>query len=495
MLPPTHCAAAPDADDPLNFSALALAAQFRAGTLSPIEHTERVLERARTRGAQVGAFAHLAPEFSRAQAAHAEAAYKHGSARPLTGVPFPIKDLTEVAGLPFEAGSLALRGFVSENSDGVVQRALDAGTVTIGKTTTSEFGMSVFSESPASAPARTPWDLRRSAGGSSGGAGAAVGANIVPFAHGNDAGGSVRVPAACTGVVGMMTGRGLISWGPYGTDGSGLPRHGVLARTVADVAAGIDMLAFSQPGDYFPRERKPTRARPASKNTGLLHAVQAATRACASGNVEPVRIGVITTPMVAETDLHPEALAAVDRACAVFRSLGHSVLPLDPPVTPKDWQSFMPIWAVGAACIPIPPQLEDQVGALTRWLRGIGRQTSGVDYGAALTRIQQLTRHMAAEWAEVDAIVTPMTSAPPPIAESIPTDPAEDFAFQSRFTPFTSVWNMNGFAAMSVPLHRATIDGVELPFGVHLAGTGPWQEALLLTLAAQLEAADPWPFP
>ena len=102
---------------------------------------------------------------------------------------------------------------------------------------------------------------------------------------------------------------------------------------------------------------------------------------------------------------------------------------------------------------------------------------------------------MANEWRELDLILTPLASGPPVRACDIPTDPADDFAFQSRFTPFTSVWNMNGFAAMSVPLHRAAIDGVELPFGVHLAGAHPWQEATILRVAAQLEAADPWPHP
>ena len=133
------------------------------------------------------------------------------------------------------------------------------------------------------------------------------------------------------------------------------------------------------------------------------------------------------------------------------------------------------------------------MGALTRWLRDIGAEVSGVEYAAAIARIQRLTRRMAEAWQSFDAILTPMLSEPPVLADRIPTNPQEDFDFQSRFTPFTSVWNMNGFAAMSVPLHRTEVDGTVLPVGVHLGGTRPGDEATLLRIAAQLEALDPWP--
>lgn len=501
---PLSSAASNYSGDPLNTDAVGLASLFAQGAITAAEHTERVLDRARERDPQVGAFASLVENLSRSQAERADAnrdkadAYQDNEdSASLAGVPFPIKDLTDVEGLPFEAGSLALRGNVSARTDGVAQRLLEAHTVPIGKTTTSEFGMSVFSESASGAPARTPWDTSRTAGGSSGGTGAAVASGIVPIAHGNDAGGSVRVPAACNGIAGMVAGRGLISWGPHGLDGIGLARHGVLARTIADVATGLDLLTHKQQGDHFPRPRP---AQP------LAGAARSGARDITAGHAETLRIGVIVDPMVAHTDLHPEALTAVDRAIAVLTSVGHRVTPVKAPMTPEDWQTFMPVWAVGAASIPLPwgpagtPEAvagEEAagVGALTRWLRGIGAEVSGLEYSSAQLRIQELTRRMADEWRELDLILTPLASGPPVRAHDIPADPADDFAFQSRFTPFTSVWNMNGYAAMSVPLHRATVDGTELPFGVHLAGARPWQEATILRVAAQLEAADPWPHP
>ncbi|WP_264371179.1 amidase family protein [Dermabacter jinjuensis] len=260
---------ADDLDDPLDFSAVRLARAYRDGELTPSVHVERALERAHERGAKVGAFSCLTDDRARTQAERAEemlrAERSEGKtpAPLLAGIPLPIKDLVEVEGLPFEAGSPALEGNISTRTDGIAEDLIAAGTLTLGKTTTSEFGMSVFSESPLGA-ARTPWDVRRTAGGSSGGAGAAVACGIAPLAHGNDAGGSVRVPAACNGVLGMVTSRGTVSAGPHGLDGPGLARHGMLARTVADLALGIDLIAHARPGDSFAGTR-PTRARAAAQ--------------------------------------------------------------------------------------------------------------------------------------------------------------------------------------------------------------------------------------
>ncbi|MDY5137521.1 amidase family protein [Actinotignum sanguinis] len=163
-----------DSVDPLDLSAVQLARLMRTGHLDPVAHTERVLERARSRGAAVGAFTHIAEEFSLRQARAATAQLKEGKGGPLTGVPFPIKDLDDVAGLPTEYGSRAMRGNIATTTGGVAQSILDAGTVTIGKTTTPEFGFVGYTEPAGIAPARTPWDLTCSAGGSSGGAAAAV---------------------------------------------------------------------------------------------------------------------------------------------------------------------------------------------------------------------------------------------------------------------------------------------------------------------------------
>ncbi len=488
-------------EDPLDFSAVRLARAYRDGELTPSVHVERVLERAHDRGKKVGAFACICDDLARRQAEHAEDMFRTGSGAQtplLAGIPVPIKDLVEIEGLPLEAGSPALAGNVPTRTDGVAHDLIDAGTLTIGKTTTSEFGMSVFSESPLGA-ARTPWDVRRTAGGSSGGAGAAVACGVAPLAHGNDAGGSVRVPAACNGVLGMVTSRETVSAGPHGLDGPGLARHGMLARTVADLALGIDLIARARPGDVYAGATPP-----GSRGCGALAAVEATLEALEARDVPSLSIGLITDPMVADVELEASSLEAVERARALLESLGHTIVEIPAPMAPTDWKAFMPVWAVGAASLPLPfgpagsaeaREAEEAagIGALTRWLRGIGSEVSGVEYAAALTRIQELTRRMAEAWQGFDAILTPLLSEPPVLAERIPADPQEDFDFQSRFTPFTSVWNMNGFAAMSVPLHRTAVEGIELPVGVHLGGTRPGAEATLLGIAAQLEALDPWP--
>lgn len=473
--------------------ALGVARALREGELDAVELTERTLDAAREVGPRVGAFAHLLEELSRAQAHAASTAL--GEARrtgtldqlershPLLGVPLPIKDLTQLAGAPFEAGSAILRGNIAQVTDGVAQLLLDAGTVTIGKTTVPEFGFPCYTEPATSAPARTPWDLRRTAGGSSGGAAAAVASGIVPLAHGTDGGGSVRIPAACCGLVGIKPSRGLVSAGPHGTEGMGLVTDGILARTVRDAAAGLDLIAVERPGDFLPRPRLHHRG---SGRSTLLAACEQAP--------EPLRIGVLTEPLAAATEVHPAALRGVQRAVELLEGMGHRVGPVPAPFTPEQWRTFMPLWTVGAAALEVPEQAEQHLLELTRWLRAEGRGYDGVDLARALSGVQSIARRTGEAFAEVDVVLTPSLAAPPAFPGTIQlADGGDDFDAQCAFTPWTSTWNMTGWAALTVPLHRERIDGVELPFGVQIGATRPGDEPLLLSLAAQLEQADPWP--
>ena len=287
--------------------ALETAAALRRGEIDVRELAADSLDAARGVGAEVGAFAHVLEELTREQARIAAEGIEDarrdgtldelGQRSPLWGVPMPIKDLTQVAGQPFEAGSMALRGNIATVTDGVAQRLLDAGTLTIGKTSTPEFGMPCYTEPATGAPARTPWDLRRTAGGSSGGAAAAVASGVVPIAHGSDGGGSVRIPAACCGIVGIKPSRGVVSPGPYSTEGMGLATDGVLSRSVRDAAAGLDLIAGPRDGDFMPRPRPPM---------SYLDSVGRAPG--------PLRIGVLLEPLAAVTDVHPAALRGVERA-------------------------------------------------------------------------------------------------------------------------------------------------------------------------------------
>lgn len=465
--------------DPASMGALELAAAMRQGAVDIVEHTETVLELARTRGGDIGAFASLAPELSRAQAASARAALAEGDPRPLLGVPFPIKDLARVASLPWEAGSVVMHGTIAEMTDGTAADILDAGTVTIGKTAVPEFGMPCYTEPAGAAPARTPWDLRRTAGGSSGGAAAAVAAGIVPIAHGSDGGGSIRIPAACCGILGLKPTRGLVSPGPHGTEGPGLVTDGILARSVRDLAAGLDVIARTRPGDAFGRERS---------RLSFLRSIDA------DGTPRGLRIGMLTEPLNIATQIHPAALRGIERAREVLAAAGHRLEAIPAPFTPEQWRTFMPVWAVGAASIPLPVEAEPHLEPLTRWLRESGRAVTGVQLAEAMAGMQSVARRAGESFAPYDVILTPSLSGPPAFPEDLRlVDPAADFDAQCAFTPWTSTWNMTGMAAISVPLHREEIDGVELPFGVHLGAVRPGDEPQLLALAAQLEADDPWP--
>ena len=470
--------------------ALQTAAALRDGELEAQELAEQTLTAARDAGAQVGAFAHLLEDLTREQARavaeRLEEARRSGGLEelsaqlPLLGVPLPIKDLTQVAGAPFEAGSAALAGNIATLTDGVAQQILDAGTLTIGKTSTPEFGLPCYTEPATGAPARTPWDLRRTAGGSSGGAAAAVATGVVPLAHGSDGGGSVRIPAACCGIVGLKPSRGVVSPGPYGSEGMGLVTDGILSRSVRDAAAGLDLLAGPRVGDFAPAPRP---------ETSYLEQLDAS-----AARPPQLRIAVLRDPLAASTEVHPAALRGLERALELLRGLGHELTEIPAPFTPEDWTAFMPLWTVGAASIPLSPQQEGEILELTRWLRERGRACSGVELAQAFSGVQSLARRTLETFAPFDVVITPALAEPPAFPADLQlADGGDDFDAQCAFTPWTSTWNMLGTAAIAVPLHRETVERVELPFGVHLGATRPGAEALLLTLAAQLEAHDPWP--
>lgn len=465
-------------------TAIELAAAVRRGETSPGEVLDHTLERAARLGRRVGAFASLAPEHARAEASRAEVllaaargAVDDGGLPPLLGVPCPVKDLTNVAGVPTTFGSAAFRGFVPDVDDGVVTRLREAGTVMVGKTTTPELGLPCYTEPVTAAPARTPWDPSRSAGGSSGGAAAAVAAGIVPIAHGSDGGGSIRIPASACGLVGLKPSRGRISFGPWGVDGAGLAAHGVLTRDVADTALALDVLAGPWPGDVL--------LLPGPRTTFLDAVLR---------DPGPLRVGVLVKPaIVADAPVHPACLEAVARTAAVLAELGHAVVEAPVPFPAERWEVFRALWTVGALSVPVEPEAEPLLVPLTRWLREEGRRVSGVEHALAVAAGQRLAREVAQAWAGLDVVLTPTLAQPPQPLGALrdDADPAADFAAQTRFTPWTSVGNLVGAPAISLPVHRAEVDGATLPIGVMLTGRLGGEE-VLLGLAARLEEAMPW---
>ncbi|MGC4887286.1 amidase [Micromonospora sp. DT227] len=453
--------------EPHDLTALEQAAAIRRGELSSLELVEHHLRRVDALGDTVGAFVTVTAERARAAARAADAVPTEARG-PLHGVPTAIKDLTLTAGVRTTFGSAAFADFVPPVDADVVRFLAGAGLVSLGKTTTSELGCSLYSEGRVAPPARNPWDLAYTAGGSSGGAAAAVAAGLVPVAQGSDGGGSLRIPAALCGLVGHKPSRGLVSGGPLGFGAFGLPTNGPLGRTVADVAALLDVLARPVPGEpYLP---------PAAPAGGYLGAA----RAAGPGRL---RIGRFTTGMLADEPVHPDCVAAVDRAAALLADAGHDVVEVPAPLGPEAWPMFETVW-YALALAPVPAGREGELLPLTRFLRERGEAIGAARLMAALGELQAQVRRGARRTAGCDLLLCPTLTAPQaPVGAFAALDPATDFDRQRRFSPYCAVFNVTGDPSVSLPVGR-TADG--LPVGVLLTGRYG-DDATLIATAAQLE--------
>ena len=454
-----------------DLTALEQAAAIRAGELTAVELTEHYLRRSE----QVpGAFVTLTPDVAIEQARAADAAVAAGSAEgDLFGVVCPVKDLNFMVGANARMGS-AVFDLPSYEDDYVVKAMRDAGLVFTGKTTTPEFGLPCYTEPEpqVSAPARCVWDPDRTAGGSSGGAAVAVASGLAAIAHGSDGGGSVRIPASANGLVGLKPSRGRVSNGPIRDPVGDLVTSGPLARTVADAAALLDVMAVEFPGDPFH----------CPPSGGFLAAARAP--------IAALRVAVCTEPIIADVDLDPQSRIAAEDAAALLSALGHQVEPIGRPFGPDLVAQFEAVWHVLALLTPVMPDDESRLQPLTRHLRELGRGVTGIQLATAVSLLRIQTRATLAQWSQYDAIVMPTVNGPAPlVADIVDRDnPARDFENQKRWAAFTAAFNMTGQPAVSVPLHW-TPDG--LPIGVMLVGR-MFEEETLIGLAAQLEQAQPW---
>ncbi|MBB4661177.1 amidase family protein [Conexibacter arvalis] len=454
-----------------------LAALVRAGEISARELMTASLERIDALDGRVNAFTHVDADGALAAAD----AIGADDPRPFAGVPIAIKDNRPVAVMPLTCGASLFGDLTPPFDAAFVRRLREAGFVIVGKTALPEYGILPTTESRRNGPTRNPWDLERTPGGSSGGAAAAVAAGMVPIAHGNDGGGSIRIPSACCGLVGLKPARGRVSLAPIEGE-SFLVCDGVLTRTVAESAVVLDLLAGPEPGDasWAPAPSEPF-AQTAAREPG------------------PLRIGFCLRPPLTETPIDPIAAQAVHDAVALLQELGHEVEEIDPPwAVPGLLDLFSAAFgpAVGSAMVfaatvagrePTPEDMEPLSWML--WERS--GELGAARYLAAIAQLQALARTLVTATAAYDAVLTPsLAQRPVPIGEvnGVTDDPAGTFRRSGEFTPFTAIANVTGQPAISVPLFHGD-DG--LPTGVHFIGR-PAQEGPLLALAAQLEATRPW---
>jgi amidase len=436
--------------------------------LSPVELVELYLARIERLDARLNAFVTVCGERALAEARRAEA---DPTDAPLHGVPIPIKDLTETAGIKTTFSSRVFADNVPDADAAVVRRIRDAGFVVLGKTNTPEFGTIPVSESELNGACRNPWATERTPGGSSGGAAAAVAAGMCPVAQGTDGGGSIRIPAACCGLFGLKPTRGRVSQAPYGPGTMGLATSGPIARTVADAAALLDVMAGYEVGDPFwaaPLER------PLLQEVGT--------------SPGRLRIAVTVVPPV-DHPVDPMRVAATHACAQLLAELGHDVVESTPPWRDHDVaREFTRIWQPGPA-LWAGDKLE-LLEPLNRALAEDAYAATSVELGLAVARLQTYARRVVAFWTDYDLVLTPaLALAPVPIGWlfELPK-PRMQFARALSFTPFTPVVNVTGQPAAAVPFG---VDDDGLPLGVQLIAR-PAREDVLVRVSAQLERARPW---
>jgi amidase len=404
---------------------------------------------------------------------------------PFTGVPFLLKDLVaEVAGTRFTEGSRWLTDNVSGHDQELVLRYRRAGLVIVGKTNTCEFGLSPTVEPALFGPAHNPWAHGRSTGGSSGGSAAAVAAGLAPMAHGNDAGGSIRYPAAWCGLFGFKPTRARVPAGPeYGDVASGMCTEHVLTRSVRDSAAVLDAVSGPAPGDPY---HAPARQRPFAAEVGAPPG--------------RLRIALTTRPRGGQR-VDPAWETAAVKAAWLLEELGHTVEDaspdgLDDPAYGDAlgtlYRAFSG-WIIGYWCRKLGREPADgEIEPQTRAYWESAKRVSAAEYLLAVETMQRIGRQVACWFQTYDAWLTPTLGAgPPPLGELVgtETDPLRGSRNAGRYLMFDGeLANVTGNPAMSVPF-GADADG--LPVGVHVLGRFG-DEATLFRLAAQLEQAAPW---
>jgi amidase len=460
-------------------SAVDQAAAVRAGEVSPIELVDAHLARIDDLDPILGAFCHRADDKVRAAAtaaANAVVARDRAELPPFHGVPLAVKDLFDVAGWPTRYGSRGASDAPATRSDPVVQRLVAAGCISIGKTTTSELASMSFTESAAHGITRNPWALDRTPGGSSGGSAVAVATGMAPLALAGDGGGSIRVPASCTGLVGLKPTRGRVAGAAVELEG--LVTAGVLTRTAHDAAVSLDVLAVQDPAAWW---SPPAPAVPFAE--------------VARQSPPALRVGVLIDSPVDGIVVDPACRAGVEAVVRALELDGHAIVDAPVHVPPPDEliAAFTAIWNLGGAGVELADP--DAVEPHNRALREAARATDSWTYARSVLRTQHMSREIVDAFVDrFDIVVTPtMACLPPPVeAWRIGSDESPLMAILNCYplAVFTSLFNVTGLPAISLPVAHDKATG--LPVGVQLVAA-PWREDILLQVATALQAVFGWP--
>lgn len=475
-----------------NYDAIGLGELVQRGEASPAELLDATIENIEKINPTINAVVHKMYEQAHETAKEWSVVKKKDpSESPIfCGVPFLLKDLlSEYKGAPFSEGCKAVDGYISEVDSELVRRQKAGGLNIVGKTNASEFGGLPLMDCELFGPTRNPWNLHLTPGGSSGGSAAAVAAGIVPMAHGNDGGGSVRIPASCCGLFGLKPTRARNPLGPYfGDMAGGLISEHALTRSVRDSAALLDTTAGPGIGDpYYAPAKKRAYLEETKKEAGKL------------------KIGFLSSAPEGwgkVRQIHPDCLSAVYDAAQLCEELGHHVEEVAPNQlsNPNIQQYYNVIWSslmghfIGYWERILGRKInEDEVEAFNWEDYQAGFDITGADYLITLEEVQRYSRKIAHWYNDggYDLLLTPTLRIPPSefgTFDSTATEPRKILDIATSFNPFTRIQNLTGQPAMSVPLFW---NKNNVPIGVQFAGRFG-DEATLFRLAAQLEQARPW---
>ncbi|MEM8831786.1 MAG: amidase [Cyanobacteria bacterium P01_G01_bin.19] len=450
-------------------SALEQAKLVKERQVTPLELTELYLSRIEQYDSQLGSFYYVARESAIADARQKTTLISQtantANLPTFFGVPIGIKDLKSVAGMPISYGVAALKDRVAEYDEGVVTKIKQAGFIILGKTATSQLGSFPYTEPEGFAPTRNPWNLDYTPGGSSGGSAAAVAAGLCAIALGGDAGGSIRGPASCCNLIGIKPSRGRISFAPVGDRLSGLGTHGVLARTVADAAAFLDVTSGYITGDPYWLPDPPT---------SFLNSTQQ--------ELSSLNIGFVTS-LSPKGKPAPECQREVEKVVGHLENMGHRMIPFDIDLSALI-QPFTRVWASAVAASGIPPEV---LSSINRWV--IGQSGTAGEYLQAVTQIQVFARQITALFDQIDILVSPTYMHPAiEIGAWASLHPEEVYQKIVDWIFPCPAFNATGQPAIDIP---TGFDCNNVPLGVQLVGK-PNDEASIITLAAQLERAKFW---